>query len=97
MTQLVKEAEEACLQTYKNRIKDLNNQAYYLYEKLNYPKNKEIDFVNLQENLSVIDSISASDNESVFDESKEFLINEIDVLQNKERILLDEVFYFLFN
>ena len=96
MTQLVQANEEACVQIYKNRIKDLNNQAFQLYEKLNFTKNKQNDFTILEENNSVVDNISNNGYESVYDEKKEFLINEIDVLQNKEKILLDEVTFFVF-
>jgi len=96
MTQLVQANEEACVQIYKNRIKDLNNQAFQLYEKLNFTKNKQNDFTILEENNSVVDNISKNGYESVYDEKKEFLINEIDVLQNKEKILLDEVTFFVF-
>lgn len=98
MTKIVKETEEACVHIYKNRIKDLNNQAYQLYEKLNYANNKQIDYTILEEKFSVIDNYGSNENdeESVFDERKESLINEIDVLQNKEKILLDEVNIFGF-
>lgn len=90
---MTKENEEACLANYKNKINALNSEAYELYEKLNFAQNNISEFSILNDNYSFNDNKIKRDNndESVFDEKKEFLINEIDVLQNKEKILLDEV------
>ncbi len=86
---IIKDSEEACKANYNKKISELNNDAYNLFEKINIAEKRQNNINMLEDNYSVFDNVSK--NESVIDEKKEFLRNEIDVLENKEKILLDEV------